>query len=1354
MSNDVPNTGQHRPLRVLAVLTLLFSMLASIALPTPALATDAPTITTSKDDYAPAELVDLSGAGWQAGESIEIAVDDDEGKSWTHRATVAADADGAFAYDFRLPSWFVATYTVVAVGELSGTATTTFTDDIARGGVSFNSNGEGTGPSSELTINVPAVAPGDLLIAQITVAKDLNATDVICTPAGWTSLVRTGHSASGQSKFVQQIFYRVAPASQESFSYHWQFRSQSASCGTNSNRLSKGASGGVIRYTGVHPTNPIEAFAPGGVGSGSATTGAAPAVTTTTANTMVVRFFGIFKNTNINPSTAARVYSVSSSNNSAERAAAAFDAPQAAAGSTGTFNATFQSAEWLAHTVALRMAPPADTTPPVVTAINRANPSPTSAASVSFNVMFSESVTGVDATDFQLATTGVSGASLTSVSGSGGSYTVAVNTGSGNGTIGLNLVDNDSIADATGNRLGGAGNGNGNFTGQVYTIDKIVATELTVAAAGGTYGGSATLSAALTANGAGVGGKTISFSVDGVGVGSATTNASGVASLLVARPAGSYAIEASFAGDSAYGPSTGSNTLTVAKANASISVDGYTGVYDGDAHGATGSATGVNGEDLSDLLDLGDSFTNAPGGMANWSFAGNTNYNPASGAVNISITKADATITVDGYAGVYDGDPHGATGSATGVNGENLSALLDLGASFTDAPGGFADWSFAGNTNYNPASGAVLIAIVPANATIDVVGFSGPYDGDPHGATGSATGVKGEDLSDLLDLGASFINVPGGMANWSFAGNANYLPASGSVNIDIGQASATIAVNGYSGTYDGDPHGATGTATGINGEDLTGLLNLGPTYVNAGTYTVNWSFAGDANHAPKSGTVEIEIAKANATISVDGYTGVYDGDPHGATGTATGVKGEDLSDLLDLGASFTNVPGGTASWSFAGNANYNPAGGAVEIEIAKANAAIAVNGYSGTYDGDPHGATGSATGVKGEDLSDLLDLGASFTNVPGGTASWSFAGNANYNPAGGAVEIEIAKANAAIAVNGYSGTYDGDPHGATGSATGIKGENLSGLLDLGASFTDVPGGTASWSFAGNANYNPAGGTASISIAKADATVAVVGYTGVYDGDPHGATGSATGIKGEDLSGLLDLGASFTNVPGGTASWSFAGNANYNPASGTASIVITPASQTISFGPLSNRMYGDAPFTVSATGGASGNPVTFTAAGNCTVAGNVVTLTGKGSCTITASQAGSLNYAAAMPVAQSFSIAGWKLRGFYQPVDMGGVLNTVKGGSTVPMKFEIFADTTELTAVSAIKSLAATKISCSSSAAIDDIELTATGGTSLRYDATSGQFIYNWQTPKGAGVCYRVTMTAQDGSTISADFKMK
>ena len=114
-----------------------------------------------------------------------------------------------------------------------------------------------------------------------------------------------------------------------------------------------------------------------------------------------------------------------------------------------------------------------DTTAPTVQSINRVGTTPTNAASVSWTVLFSESVTGVDASDFALATTGaVTGATITSVSGSGSQYTVTANTGTGNGTLGLNLVDNDTILDASANPLGGTGAGNGNFTGQSYTIDK------------------------------------------------------------------------------------------------------------------------------------------------------------------------------------------------------------------------------------------------------------------------------------------------------------------------------------------------------------------------------------------------------------------------------------------------------------------------------------------------------------------------------------------------------------------------------------------------------------------------------------------------------------------------------------------------------------------------------------------------------------------------------------------------------------------------------------------------------------------------------------------------------------------
>jgi hypothetical protein len=111
-------------------------------------------------------------------------------------------------------------------------------------------------------------------------------------------------------------------------------------------------------------------------------------------------------------------------------------------------------------------------TPPFVQSINRADPNPTNAISVNYTVTFTESVTGVDTTDFTLSTTGISGASVASFSGSGSTRTVTVSTGSGDGTLRLDLVDDDTILDGDGNPLGGTGAGNGNFTGQTYTIDR------------------------------------------------------------------------------------------------------------------------------------------------------------------------------------------------------------------------------------------------------------------------------------------------------------------------------------------------------------------------------------------------------------------------------------------------------------------------------------------------------------------------------------------------------------------------------------------------------------------------------------------------------------------------------------------------------------------------------------------------------------------------------------------------------------------------------------------------------------------------------------------------------------------
>ncbi|NHZ39894.1 Ig-like domain-containing protein [Massilia aquatica] len=107
-----------------------------------------------------------------------------------------------------------------------------------------------------------------------------------------------------------------------------------------------------------------------------------------------------------------------------------------------------------------------DALAPLASSIVPAGPARTSASSVTYTVTFSENVSGVDTGDFTLATSGSAAGTIASISGSGSTYTVTVDTVAGDGMLQLNLKGSGTgIADTASNPIAAG------LSGQGYVSD-------------------------------------------------------------------------------------------------------------------------------------------------------------------------------------------------------------------------------------------------------------------------------------------------------------------------------------------------------------------------------------------------------------------------------------------------------------------------------------------------------------------------------------------------------------------------------------------------------------------------------------------------------------------------------------------------------------------------------------------------------------------------------------------------------------------------------------------------------------------------------------------------------------------
>jgi len=365
--------------------------------------------------------------------------------------------------------------------------------------------------------------------------------------------------------------------------------------------------------------------------------------------------------------------------------------------------------------------------------------------------------------------------------------------------------------------------------------------------------------------------------------------------------------------------------------------------------------------------------------------------------------------------------------------------------------------------------------------------------------------------------------------------------------------------------------------------------------------------------------------------------------------TASGTFVSSTKDSNPLGTSTANW--GTLSWTAS-----TPTNTAIQFQAAASNSVsgpfnfVGPDGTAGTFfsNGGSLAQFNVTRYLKYQVLLSSTDNTATptlndVTICFDNTDNTALAVNPATGTFGGAVNLSAMLTNNVGGVSAKTVTF-----ALNGSVVGSTVTDGTGLATLsGVSLTGVNAGSyptaITATFAGDAGFTASSAPAvALTVTQATPTVTLTCPSGViFDGSPHSCTAAATGVASATVTGTSTLtyngGAAPTNAGTYSVNASFSSSdANYADATGSGSLTIGKADQTITFAALPAKTFGVPDFSVSATA-SSTLAVSFTATGNCAVTGSTVHLTSAGSCTITAAQAGNGNFNAAINVPRTFLI---------------------------------------------------------------------------------------------------------------------
>ena len=574
------------------------------------------------------------------------------------------------------------------------------------------------------------------------------------------------------------------------------------------------------------------------------------------------------------------------------------------------------------------------------------------------------------------------------------------------------------------------------------------------------------------------------------------------------------------------------------------------------------------------------------------------------------VTPAPLTVTADDKARVFGAPDPAFTATITGFkNGQNATVLSTQPACDTTANAGSPVATYPITCSGGTATNYTVTTYVPGTLTVNVassatsVALTG----------GTAPSVSGQTVTFTATVASVLPSVatPGGTVQFKDGGTDLGSPvtlAGGLASVSTSSLSVTThsitAVYGGSGNFTGSTSAPLSHTVNAAGTTLT-ITSDSPdaSFVNQ-SYTVNWTLS---VNGPGSGTPTGTVQVTDGAVSCNSAAG--------------------LSGSCSLASTSQGAKTLTATY-LPDTANYL---GSSDTEAHQVNPAPAITVI--TSDSPDPSIVGQAYSVG------VRVQRSSGTGTPSGTVSITDNSGATCNAVLSPTSDGIADGSCflASASSGFkvlTANYPGDP----GFGASSDNESHQVIAPPTPTMTVITSDTPDPSILG-APYS-----VGVAVVRSSGSGTPSGTVSVTDNAGNSCLLGLTPISDGLAGGSCFLGSTSTGLKVLTASYS--GDATFATSSDNEAHQVNPVplSQTIAFGPLANKTFGDPAFTVSATGGGSGNPVTFsvpTTTAVCTSGvpnGSTITIVGAGTCTVQADQAGGGSYLPATPVSQSFTVA--------------------------------------------------------------------------------------------------------------------